>query len=245
MTSSTAKGRRVRVLRYAIGGALCLLAGISVLVGSAWYLPLGVAATGVGIIYGSGRGVFRAGVSRAGDEIVCRYIPWYEGNPYIMAVLIPLIAVAMIGAGSAPGYPAWLRYGGIILLAICALLMAVTVWIFRRSLLRINPSALTVRIAERGSELTNIPRADVRSIEPKLVSNVTAGTESLQVQVAYRPAVASSETTATVMLGLYLSVRPVNLLNALVAWKDGAHDNPSELLDRIERILRGQSTAGV
>lgn len=107
-----------------------------------------------------------------------------------------------------------------------------------------HPAALTVRIAERGSELTDIRREHVRSIEPKLVPSVAAGTERLQVEVAYQPADVSSEATATVMLGMYLSVQPINLLNALMAWKDGAHDNPSELLDRIERILRGRSTAG-
>lgn len=83
MASSTAKGRRVPKLRYAFGGALCLLAGINVLIGSAWYLWLGIAACGVGIIYGSGRRTFGAGVSRTGDAIVCRYIPWYEGNTYV------------------------------------------------------------------------------------------------------------------------------------------------------------------
>lgn len=51
--------------------------------------------------------------------------------------------------------------------------------------------------------------------------------------------------TKTVLLGLYLSVQPINLLNALVAWKDETNHNPSELLDRIERILRAQSTADV
>ncbi|WP_163716691.1 hypothetical protein [Mycobacterium timonense] len=239
MTSRSAKGRRVRVRRYAVGGALCLLAGINALIGSAWYLWLGAAAVGVGIIYGSGRRIFGAGVRRTGQEIVCRYLPWYESNPYIATLLLPLIAIAMIGAGCAPGNPAWLWYGGVILLAISALLMGVSVWIWRRSLLRITPPALTVRIAERGSELTDIRREDVRSIEPKLVPNAAAGTERLQVEIAYQPADVSNETTVTVMLGMYLSVQPINLLNALVAWKDGAHENPCELLDRIEGILRG------
>ncbi|OBB92573.1 hypothetical protein [Mycobacterium sp. 852002-40037_SCH5390672] len=246
MTGSGVKGRWGRVLRYAFGAALCLLAGINVLIGSAWYLSLGVAACGVGIIYGSGRRIFGAGVSRTGDTIVCRYIPWYEGNTYIFGIFLPLMGVVAFAAGSAPGHPpAWLRYCGIILFAIFALLVVVAVWIWRRSLLRITPSSLTVRIAERGSELTDIRREYVRSIEPKLVPNAAAGTERLQVEIAYQPADVSSETTATVMLGLYLSVQPINLVNALVAWKDGAHDNPSELLDRIERILRGRSTAGV
>ncbi|AFC45909.1 hypothetical protein I550_5178 [Mycobacterium intracellulare 1956] len=100
---------------------------------------------------------------------------------------------------------------------------------------------MTVRIAERGSELTDIRREHVRSIEPKLVPSVAAGTERLQVEVAYQPADVSSEATATVMLGMYLSVQPINLLNALVAWKDGGHENPCELLDQVEGILRGNS----
>lgn len=244
MADRAAKRRRVPKLRYAVGGALCLLAVINVLVGSAWYLPVGAAACGVGIIYGSGRRIFGAGVSRTGDAIVCRYIPWYEGNTYVFGTFFPLMSAAAMAAGCAPGNPAWLWYSGIVLLAIFALLVVVAIWIWRRSLLRITPAALTVRIAERGSELTDIRREHVRSIEPKLVPSVAAGTERLQVEVAYQPADVSGETTATVMLGMYLSVQPSNLLDALLAWNNGAHDNPSELLDRIERILRGQSMAG-
>ncbi|MCA2265868.1 hypothetical protein A5626_05075 [Mycobacterium marseillense] len=239
MASSTAKGRRVPKLRYAFGGGLCLLAGINALIGSAWYLWLGIAACGVGIIYGSGRRTFGAGVSRTGDAIVCRYIPWFEGNTYVFGTFFPLMSAVAIAAGFAPGNPVWLWYSGIVLLAIFALLVVVAIWIWRRSLLRITPSVLTVRIAERGSELTDIRREHVRSIEPKLVSNAAAGTERLQVEIAYQPADVSNETTATVMLGMYLTVQPINLLNALVAWKDGAHQNPSELLDRVEGILRG------
>ncbi|ORB73160.1 hypothetical protein [Mycobacterium scrofulaceum] len=241
MASSEVGRRRLRLARYAFGGALCLLAGVNVLVGSAWYLSLGVAATGIAIAYGSGRRVFAAGVRRTGEEIVCRYIPWFEGNAYSVLVLIPLIAVAMVAAGHAPGNPAWLLYGGIILLAISALMLIVTLWIWRRSLLRITPSALTVRIPERGGASTDIRREEVRSIAPKLVRNVAAGTESLQTEVVYQPAEAGSDTTAAVMLGQYLTVQPASLGEALAAWKDGAHAGPGELMDRIERILRGTS----
>lgn len=245
MADRAAKGRRVPKLRYAVGGALCLLAVINVLVGSAWYLPVGAAACGVGIIYGSGRRIFGAGVSRTGDAIVCRYIPWYEGNTYVFGTFFPLMSAVAIAAGCAPGNPAWLWYSGIVLLAIFALLVVVAIWIWRRSLLRITPSVLAVRIAERGSELTDIRREHVRSIEPKLVSNAAAGTERLQVEIAYQPADVSNETTSTVMLGMYLTVQPINLVKALVAWNEDARENPRELLDRVERILRGQSTDGV
>lgn len=63
MAGGATKGRWRRVLRYSFGGALCLLAVINLLVGAAWYLPLGVAATG-GIILVGQRRIFRAGVDR-------------------------------------------------------------------------------------------------------------------------------------------------------------------------------------
>lgn len=112
-----------------------------------------------------------------------------------------------------------------------------------RSLLCFSPSILTVRLAERGSQLTEIRREQVQSIEPKLVP-LPPRAQSLQVAITYR-SVDAGGATKTVLLGLRLTVQPADLFKALVAWKDGAHDNPSKLLDRIERILRGQPTAGV
>lgn len=242
MAGGTAKNRWKRVLRYSFGGALCLLAGINVLVGSAWYLSLIVAVAGSIIIVGQRR-IFRAAVSRSGDKIVCRYIPWYEGNAYSTLVLIPLMGVAMVAAGCASGNPAWLRLGGIVVLGVTPLTVYGIVRMWLRSLLRITPLMLTVRLAERGSELTEIRRELVESIEPKIVPLPYA--ESLQVAITYRPVDVGGDTTKTVILGLRLSVQPINLLNALVAWKDGANDSPSELLDRVERVLRGRSMAGV
>jgi len=244
MADNETSGRWGRVLRYTFGGALCLVAGVNVLVGSAWYLSLGVAATGGMILVGQRR-IFRAGVSRSGDQIVCRYIPWYEGNAYSALVLIPLMGVAMVGAGSAAGNPVWLRYGGIVLLVgVTPLALYGVVRMWRRSLLSITPSMLTVRLAERRSESTEIRRELVESIEPKRVPQPVSG-EWLQVAITYRPLDVGENTTKTVVLGLRLSVQPINLLNALVAWKDGANDNSIELLDRIERILRGATMAGV
>ncbi|MEE2853082.1 MAG: hypothetical protein VX424_10580 [Actinomycetota bacterium] len=244
MADSGKRGRWRRMLRYAIGGVLCLLAVINVLVGAPWPLALGGAVTG-GIILIGHRRIFRAGVSRTGDEIVCRYIPWYEGNAYSALVLLPLMGVAMVALGLAPGNPRWLLYGGVILLAgVTPLSLWGIVRMWLRSLLCFSPSMLTVRLAERGSQLTEIRRELVASIEPKLVP-LPSRADSLQVAIAYRPAEIGDGTTKTVLLGLRLTVPPVNLLNALIAWRDGARDDPGELLDRIEGILRGRSTAGV
>ncbi|OBH30852.1 hypothetical protein A5692_18320 [Mycobacterium sp. E342] len=242
MAGDRGKGRRWRVLRYCFGGSLCLVAGVNVLVGSPWYLCLGVGVTG-GIILVGQRRIFRAAVSRSGDAIACRYIPWYEGNAYITLVLVPLLGVAAFGAGNAPGNPAWLRLTGIIIVGVTPLTLYGVVRMWLRSLLCITPSTLTVRLPER-NELIEIHRQLVQSVEPKVLAQ-PAGGASLQVAITYRPAGATGDTTTTVVVGLRLSMQPVNLANALVAWKDGAGDDPVELMDRIESIARGELTAGV
>ncbi|BBZ12323.1 hypothetical protein MBRA_25180 [Mycobacterium branderi] len=67
MAGGGTNGRRGPILRYTFGGALCLLAGINLLIGSPWYLCLAIAAVAGIIILGHGR-IFRAGVSRTTDE---------------------------------------------------------------------------------------------------------------------------------------------------------------------------------
>lgn len=242
MADGTAKYRRRRALRHSIGGASCLMAVIGVMVGAGWSLSVTLAAIGAVILIGPRR-IFHAAVSRTGGEIVCRYIPWYEGSAYSTTLLLPLIGIASVALGFEPGNPAWLRFTGLLLLGVTPLTVYGVVRMWRRCLLRITPSALTVRLVDRGSELTEIRRELVESIEPRLIAQ--ARLQSLQVAITYRPVAAGADATKTLLLGLRLTVQPVNLLNALVAWNDGAHDNPSELLDRIERTLRGQSTAVV
>lgn len=242
MINGETSGQWRRGLRYTFGAALLLLAAVAASVGVRWYLSLIAFCAALMFILGRRR-IFRPGVTRAGDEIICRYIPWYEGNVYVLNVLIPLLAVADIGAGGASGNPAWLRFAGIILLVLTPLFVFSAVRMWRRCLLRISPSVLTIRLAGPKDQLTEIRRECVVSIEPKIVPNGVSG-QSLQVAIAYRAVDLGNDATKTVLLGLQLTIQPVNLFNALAAWNNGAHDNPSELLDRIERILRGQSMAG-
>jgi hypothetical protein len=240
MAGSGMKGRRGRVLQYGFGAALCLLAALNVLLGAPWYLSLGIIATGVIIILGRRR-IFRPAVDRTTDEIICRYIPWYEGNVYALNAVLPTMGAAFIAAGYAPGYPAWLRFGGIILLCLTPLSAFAAVRMWRRCFLRISASVLTVRLAK--GEATEIRREFVESILPKIVPNGVSG-ESLQVEIGYHATGVSTNETQTVLLGLQLSVKPINLLNALAYWEDAGDDDPTLLLDRIEQILVGRATAG-
>lgn len=69
-----------------------------------------------------------------------------------------------------------------------------------------------------------------------------SGVKALQVEIAYRPEDSATDTN-TVMLGLQLTVEPINLYGALVTWNDGADADPTQLLDRIQQLLRGHSAA--
>jgi len=239
-TGSQSEGRSLmatgesKSLRYGFGGALCLMALASAWAGLEWYWAVIVISGGVTIILGKRR-IFRPGITRTALGIVCRYIPWYEGNVFFTWLLLPLMAVAMIGAGRSPENPAWLRFGGILLLLLVPLFVSSVTRMWRRSVLRITPSALTVRLAASKGEPTVIRREDVQSIEPKLMPS-GVGSKWLEVEISYRTA----DLTETVLLGPQLSIQPVNLLNALVAWKEAPYADPTELLDAIERILRGR-----
>jgi hypothetical protein len=223
------------------GVTLCLLAVLNLVRGTAWYVALGLLVIGALIILGRRR-IFRPGVERTKDLVVCRYVPWYEGNAYFLNLGLPLLAVCMIAAGFTPGNPVWLRFGGVILLLVVPLFVESAVRMWRKSAVRIMPSALTVPSAAPKFEPTDLSREYVISITPTTVNSVS-GAKSLQVEIAYR--LDSTDETATVLLGPQLSVEPENLLDALVVWKDASVDDPLQLMYRIERILRGRSPASV
>jgi hypothetical protein len=231
-----------RLARLTVGGVTGLLAAVATATGIQWYWSAIVFSAAIVIMLGRRR-IVRAGVTRRPDELVCRYIPWFESNALFGFVLLPLIGISAVAAGNAPDNPTWVRYVGLALLAVTPVIMFSVVSMWRRCILVFSPSALTIRTAAPKDVLTEIPRHRVRSITPKIVPNGVSG-ESLQVEIVYETSDSGSDTK-TVMLGLQLSVRPQNLLDALVAWKDATGDDPNELLDRIEEILRGRSPAAV
>lgn len=243
MAGSAPNGRWGRVLRYTFAAFLCLLAIVDSRVGFPWYGTVVILCTAVGFVLGRRR-IFHPGINHAAGEIVCRYVPWYEGNAYFLCLLLPLMGIATLMAGRDPEYPTGLQVGGIVLLVLTPLFVHSLERLWRRCLLCISPSALTVRLVARGAELTEIRREHVESITPMIVTNGVGG-QSLQVEISYHCPDSSSNQTETVLLGLHLTVQPINLLNALVAWKDATNEDPDELLDRIEQILRGRLTVGV
>jgi len=240
MTGGATKRPWGQMLRYAFAAMLCLLLPVAVWGGLQWYWSVGNLCTALIIILGQRR-IFRPGVSRRASDIVCRYTPWFEGNAYMAIAVIPLMGAALTATGREPSNPAWLRFAGILLMCVMPLAVFSVLRMWRRCPLCISPTELTLRLATPGSELTEIRREHVVSITPKMVRNPVNG-QSLQTEIAYHATDSNRADIETVLLGLHLTVQPINLANALVAWKDGAGEDPSELLDRMEQILRGPSS---
>lgn len=228
--------------RYAAAGLLLLVLVVEIVSGVWWYWSL-IGLCVVTVLILGRRRIFRAGVTRTTDEIVCRYIPWFEGNAIVLNLVLPLLGIAGTAAAFAPGNPTWLKFVGPMLICFTPLFTYAAVRMSRRCILVFSPSALTIRTAAPKDVLTEVPRHRVRSVAPKVVPNGVSG-ESLQVEIVYETS-DSNPDTKTVLLGLQLTVQPSNLLDALVAWKDATGDNPDELLDRIEGILQGRSSAVV
>ena len=238
MTSTGNGGRWLGILRYAFGGALCLLAILNLAMGTAWYVNVGVLVVGLLIMLGRRR-IFRAGVERTDSGLVCRYVPWYEGNVYLLNVGLPILAVTMIMAGFAPGNPVWLRFGGVVLLLFIPLFLDSAVRMRRKSALRISPSVLTVPTPAPKFQPVEVPRERVVAITPKWVSSVS-GAKALHIEIDYGAADLGGYP-GSVLLGPQLTVEPQNLFDALTVWKDHPGDDPADLMDRIERILVGRS----
>ena len=226
----------MRILRYTVGGVMCVIAVVAARAGVQWYWLVLLICGAFLVIVGKRR-IFHAGVTRTEAEVICRYVPWFEGNVYYLNFALPVTGVATAAAGFAPGNPAWLRFGGIILIVLTPLFTSSAYRMRRRSFLRITSSELSTQSATPKDELAVIPRSAVESISPKIVSNGVGG-EWLQVEICYRTDDLSNESKKTVLLGLQLTVEPINLLNALVAWRDATTDS-DQLLDRVEGLLRG------
>ncbi|WP_431240049.1 hypothetical protein ACQ86B_11190 [Mycolicibacterium aichiense] len=215
---------------------------LAFLKGMAWHwAALGLCATSFGVV--GKRRIMRAGVTRTSDAIVCRYLPWYEASAYLLNFALPLMGIAGIYAGYVPGNPVWLRFAGILLLLVTPLMTYAAFRMWSRCSLRFTPSTLTIRVADPKIRPGELTRDQVEAITPKWIANSVSGAKALQVEIAYRHGDSTSDAPETVMLGLQLTVEPINLYGALVTWHDGAGADPTQLLDRIEGILRGRSTA--
>lgn len=237
MSDVEVRGRWRTDLRYAFTGLLAVVIVITTRAGMQWYWStIGVCT--VCILVLGRRRIFRPGVERTADAVVCSYGPWFEGNVYVLDIVLPLMGLAVVVAGFEPGNPAWLPFGGIILLCLTPLFTFAVVRMWRRCRLVISASTLTVRLVDSKNEVTEIPRAHVQAITPKVVRNSVNGVPALQVEISYCATGPSCDETRSVLLGLQLTVQPKDLLDALVAWQAAVSDS-YRLLDRVDRLLPG------
>jgi hypothetical protein len=208
--------------------------------GLTWYWAV-IGLCGASFAVVGRRRILRAGVTRTSEGVACRYVPWYEGNAYLLNFALPLMGIAGLCAGYTPGNPVWLRFGGVLLILATLLMTYATFRMWSRCSLRFTPSTLTIRVADPKIRPGELSRERVEAITPKWIANSVSGVKALQIEIAYRPENSATDAPKTVMLGLQLTVEPINLYGALVTWKSAAEADPSELLDQIEQVLRGDS----
>ena len=246
----TAGARNVLpVLRYSLAGLLIFGSVVGAVSGASWFSVLGGFIVGFMLILWFGR-LFGVGVSRKPDEIVCRYVPWYESNAYIGCLLVPLAGLSALAKGNAGDTirnPGLMKFAGVVLLSATPVLFWGAARQWHRCRLKIDRSALTVGVIKPGPTPMVISRANVDAIGTESVAPGAQGIFKVQqVAIVYRSADAGAAVNtiqigpkvASVKSGLQLSVKSRNLDRALRVWKDGSFDDP-ELLDRVEALLRG------
>jgi hypothetical protein len=251
----------LEVLGYLLGGVMLLPAIWLMVAGhvipGTLFMVVGVAATGLSIILGSitfwgNRRILPVAVSREGGAVVCRYIPWLELNDYMRFLLLPILGICFVVGGLGPGRPVLLVFAGLFTLGIVVVTGYFVGQMWRRCLLRITPTALTVQLPARGSQLTEIARSRIESITDAQaeVSAAIIPVNVTQIFIAYRPADPGT-ATQTVLIGpppgktaMQVSVHQPNMITALHAWKNADPDDPG-LMDRIEAILRGKAPHSV
>jgi hypothetical protein len=243
------------VLWFCIAGVIVWVALVT-RHGAPWGQTVGIASLGA-LAFGMSRKrrFFRVAVIRSADEIVCRYVPWYDSVVYLILVM-GLFGVAMCASGSGIGVVLGFLA---LLIVVPSLYFLVPMW--RKAVLVFGPSNLALRLPRRGSTLTEIPRERIESITPKTsyVGGISAGAallaltlpggrnsmNALQVEIVYTTG-QSARSNTTVLIGMparrngmQVCVTSANLLDALVVWKNSTNAEPIALLEQIEGILRG------
>ena len=243
-STPTTPTRRRPVFVYVVVVGMLVLGAYGAVRGMQWSLSLGLGAIGVMGMVALGRPLYRVAVYRIGaQEILCRYIPWYQATPLAASVLFPLIGIAFIAQGRESDTQSWVLYGGyfIFIMGLVFALSALLAWKANR--LVITPSVLSLKIIFRPAH--RISREGVRAITPRMGSNGLPSAPRLHVEFAYTPTDGQGDSTVTIgMLEGQFTVDPANLGAGLQAWKYGDPDDPG-LMDRVEAILRGQAPDSV
>jgi hypothetical protein len=222
--------------RYIVGELLLLFGLLGAFHGLDGSLVGVLVAVAVLIIIGPRR-IFKIGISRVGEHILCRYTPWWEGDSYrILAIpLLGLSAVSTIGKSE---YPLWFKIAGALLLAATARVIRNIVVMRRNSYFDISPDLLRMRLASTDGKYLEIPRDCLQSITsvriPAAYSN-----GFLQLQMTYQSP--DSEVLTTPRFGVQFTVPVHALAQGLAVWKAApADDPPTEIMDLVERALRGK-----
>ena len=211
---------------------MLLLAVIGVVRAFPGFVNLIMGAGAVMGLIGLGRPLYRSAVHRVGEQdIVCRFVPWYQSTTLSATTTFPVMGVAVIWWGRDVD-SAWLRFVGYVLLALGVAFIGLAVFQCTNRLI-ISPAALRVRVGR----WFDIPREQVVAIRPMLFTSVGTLQTTRHWDLVYVPA-GGGANRIMAQIDRQFSVDPDNLAAALQVWKDGDPCDPG-LPDRVERLLRG------
>lgn len=236
-------GRRMPSPSLIAGAALIVLAVATGVAGVAdWSHVITVTSAGMVLLLWPRR-VFRPDVTRtSSDEVVIRFAPWFEGFVYATILASPVLgATITMRELSSSSSSAKKLIAGLFLLAISPFIPWACARLRRKCLLRITPAMLNVATM-------SLPEALISRDEVDVIVSWNAPQSLVDrrwVAIAYHPAPEGSALVTRLVGSSQLTVEPDNLLHALQAWKNAEPGEPStQLMDRVEAILRGRPQTG-
>ena len=143
----------------------------------------------------------------------------------------------MMVAGYSGDAPVWFRFGGILLMVICVLSWILIVWAWHWNGVAFSADTVSIRGADGAYQRVVLAREDIDTVEFTNVPLPSGFQER-----ATRLVLADSRRGrkgAIVLRAAMVTVPTESVLAALQAWLTEWND--PELLDHIERILRGSS----
>lgn len=229
---------RPSVFAYIVAFGLIALGVFGAVRGAGWSLSLMLSAIGVTMLMAMGRPLYRTAVYRvSADEVVCRYVPWYQVTGLAMSLMTPIIGIATIAQGAEPDSPFWLSYAGWLLLALGVVFGVIALLMAARNSLRFTPSALTLRKVRYERR---IDRANFQSVTTRMTPSAFSQAPIPHLDLTYTVGGEGGSSMTCRMIDTQFTVDPANLLAALQLWKDADPHKPG-FMDRIEAILRSQN----
>ena len=143
----------------------------------------------------------------------------------------------MMIAGYSGAAPAWFRFGGILLMAICVLSWILMIWSWHWNDALFRADTVSIRGADGAYKRVELTREDIDTVEFTDVP-LPYGRQEVATRIVLKDP-SRGRKGSIILRAAMVTVPTESVLSALQTWL--ADRNDPELLDHIDRILRGCS----